>query len=94
MFDFKQAKVRVDEVINPTHLIYSEVFSDSSNNNVYIKPENLQKTGSFKLRGAYNKLSKGNYYSVCRQPRPRGGIFCPKTRHESCNLYARAYSND
>ncbi len=44
MFDFKQAKARVDEVINPTHLIYSEVFSDSSNNNVYIKPENLQKT--------------------------------------------------
>ena len=58
MFDFKKAKERVDEVINPTHLIYSEVFSNESNNNVYIKPENLQKTGSFKLRGAYNKLSK------------------------------------
>src|SRR5574344_1063669 len=58
MFDFKRAKERVDEVINPTHLIYSEVFSNESNNNVYIKPENLQKTGSFKLRGAYNKLSK------------------------------------
>ena len=58
MFDFKQAKERVDEVIVPTHLIYSDYFSDISNNNVYIKPENLQKTGSFKLRGAYNKLSK------------------------------------
>lgn len=58
MFDFNKAKERVDQVINETHLIYSEVFSDLANNNVYIKPENLQKTGSFKLRGAYNKLSK------------------------------------
>lgn len=58
MFDFIKAKERIDQVANPTHLIHSEVFSESSNNNVYIKPENLQKTGSFKLRGAYNKLSK------------------------------------
>lgn len=58
MFDFKEAKKRVDEVIVPTHLIYSDYFSSISNNNVYIKPENLQKTGSFKIRGAYNKLSK------------------------------------
>ncbi|MDU5461572.1 threonine ammonia-lyase [Anaerococcus vaginalis] len=58
MFDFKSAKKRVDEAINPTHMFYSEIFSDLSKNNVYIKPENLQKTGSFKLRGAYNKISK------------------------------------
>ena len=58
MFDFKSAKKRVDEAINPTHIFYSEIFSDLSKNNVYIKPENLQKTGSFKLRGAYNKISK------------------------------------
>ena len=58
MFDFKSAKNRVDEVISPTHLFYSDYFSSLANNNVYIKPENLQKTGSFKLRGAYNKLSK------------------------------------
>lgn len=58
MFDFKEAKKRVDEVIVPTHLIYSDYFSSATNNNVYIKPENLQKTGSFKIRGAYNKLSK------------------------------------
>lgn len=58
MFDFEKARARVSEVTNPTHLIYSEVFSEGCNNNVYIKPENLQKTGSFKLRGAYNKLSK------------------------------------
>ncbi|KXB56311.1 threonine ammonia-lyase [Gemelliphila asaccharolytica] len=58
MFDFNSAKKRVDKVINKTHLIYSQSFSEQGNNNIYIKPENLQKTGAFKLRGAYNKLSK------------------------------------
>lgn len=58
MFDFNSAKARCDEVINETHLIYSDYFSDISHNNVYIKPENMQRTGSFKIRGAYNKLSK------------------------------------
>lgn len=39
-----------------TALIYSDVFSNESGNSVYIKPENLQITGAFKIRGAYNKL--------------------------------------
>ncbi len=56
--DFKEAKKRVDEVIENTGLLYSEVFSSESKNNIYIKPENLQKTGAFKLRGAYNKIKK------------------------------------
>ncbi|WP_073998225.1 threonine ammonia-lyase [Anaerococcus urinomassiliensis] len=58
MFDFNNAKERVDKVTNRTHLFYSDYFSGISNNNVYIKPENLQKTGSFKIRGAYNKICK------------------------------------
>ena len=37
-------------------LIHSEAFSEESGNDVYIKPENLQKTGAFKIRGAYNKI--------------------------------------
>ncbi len=55
---FKEAKKRVDEVIAPTPLIYSEAFSNLYRNEVYIKPENLQKTGAFKIRGAYNKIVK------------------------------------
>ena len=55
--DFKAAKKRVDEVILPTHLIHSDAFSEECGNDVYIKPENLQKTGSFKIRGACNKIS-------------------------------------
>lgn len=56
--DFKAAKKRVDEVIEETRLIHSEAFSAECGNDVYIKPENLQKTGAFKIRGAYNKIVK------------------------------------
>lgn len=56
--DFKAAKKRVDEVIDETHLIHSDAFSNECGNDVYIKPENLQKTGAFKIRGAYNKIIK------------------------------------
>lgn len=55
---FKAAKKRVDEVIGETRLIHSDAFSTECGNDVYIKPENLQKTGSFKIRGAYNKIVK------------------------------------
>ncbi len=55
---FQEAKKRVDEVIIPTPLIYSEAFSRECKNEVYIKPENLQRTGAFKIRGAYNKIVK------------------------------------
>lgn len=55
---FQEAKKRVDEVIIPTPLIYSEAFSKECKNQVYIKPENLQRTGAFKIRGAYNKIMK------------------------------------
>ena len=56
--DFEEAKKRVDEVIIPTPLIYSPAFSKECRNMVYIKPENLQRTGAFKIRGAYNKIMK------------------------------------
>lgn len=56
--DFEEAKKRVDEVIIPTPLIYSPAFSKECRNVVYIKPENLQRTGAFKIRGAYNKIMK------------------------------------
>lgn len=52
------AEKRLFQVINQTPLIPSDFFSLESDNLVYIKPENLQKTGAFKLRGAYNKLAQ------------------------------------
>lgn len=56
--DFESTKQRLQEVTRYTNLIYSPIFSKESNNEVYIKPENLQTTGAFKIRGAYNKISK------------------------------------
>ena len=52
--DVYRARMNLDGVIRKTNLVKSEFFSNLSGNVVYIKPENLQKTGSFKLRGAYN----------------------------------------
>lgn len=56
--DVYRAAKQLDGVAQKTELIYSNFFSETSGNEVYIKPENLQKTGSFKLRGAYNKISQ------------------------------------
>ena len=54
--DFVEAKERLSNVLVKTKLIYSSTFSKEFGNTVYIKPENLQRTGSFKIRGAYNKI--------------------------------------
>ncbi len=53
----KEAADLLADVIKKTPLIYSQVFSTESGNEVYLKPENLQITGAFKIRGAYNKVS-------------------------------------
>lgn len=55
--DFITAKEKLSKVLLKTSLIQSPIFSKEARNEVYIKPENLQKTGSFKIRGAYNKIT-------------------------------------
>ena len=54
---FEKAAEKVKEVTLPTNLIYSDYFSQMSGNKVYLKPENLQNTGAYKVRGAYYKAS-------------------------------------
>lgn len=54
--DVKKACKNLEGTIKKTELIYSDFFSEECRNNVYLKPENLQFTGSFKIRGAYNKI--------------------------------------
>ena len=56
--DVYHAAKQLDGVVRKTRLIESPYFSDLCGNSVYLKPENLQNTGSFKLRGAYNKISQ------------------------------------
>lgn len=56
--DVYKAAKQLDGVTKKTSLIESPYFSDLCGNSVFLKPENLQNTGSFKLRGAYNKISQ------------------------------------
>lgn len=53
----RAAAKNLNGVIKKTNLIYSDFFSREFGNNIYLKPENLQATGAFKIRGAYNKIS-------------------------------------
>ena len=56
--DIESARERIARHIHRTPLVYSRSLSEMSGAEVYIKAENLQKTGSFKVRGAFNKLSR------------------------------------
>ena len=58
LFNFIESRERLGTILVKTKVIHSDVFSKETGNDVYIKPENLQKTGSFKIRGAYNKMAK------------------------------------
>ena len=54
---FEEASEVVKQVVQETKLIYSDYFSHMTGNKVYFKPENMQRTGAYKLRGAYYKIS-------------------------------------
>lgn len=54
---FEEASEVVKKVILETKLVYSEYFSERTGNKVYFKPENMQYTGAYKVRGAYYKAS-------------------------------------
>ena len=55
--EIEAAQGRIQKVILRTPSIYSDTLSKLVGKEVYLKLEYLQKTGSFKIRGAYNKLS-------------------------------------
>ena len=55
--DIKQAHERVSKVVSKTPFSYAPKLSKTSGYEVYLKKENLQNTGSFKLRGAFNKIA-------------------------------------
>ena len=65
---FEEAAAKVKEVTQETKLIYSSYFSDMTGNKVYLKPENMQRTGAYKVRGAYSmadmRLAIGCWRSI------------------------------
>ncbi len=56
--DVYRADKQLAGIVKKTRLIASDFFSELSGNEVFLKPENMQHTGAFKLRGAYNKISQ------------------------------------
>ncbi len=80
---FEDASNVVKEVTLPTKLVYSEYLSEQSNGKVYLKPENMQNTGSFKVRGAYYKIS-----TLTREEREKGLITASAGNHAQGVAYA------
>ena len=76
LYDFMEARERLGTVIEKTKLIHSSIFSNETGNEVYIKPENLQRTGAFKIRGAYNKIAK-----LTEEEKKRGVIAASAGNH-------------
>jgi threonine dehydratase len=84
---FEEAAETVKKVVRPTNLIYSDFFSAQSGNRVYLKPENMQLTGAYKLRGAYYKIS-----TLSDEERKKGLITASAGNHAQGVAYAaKAY---
>jgi len=85
--DFKAARSVLSGVIRPTPLVHSTAFSKTTENHVYIKPENLQVTGAYKIRGAYYKIS-----TLTDEERQKGLITASAGNHAQGVAYAaKAY---
>lgn len=80
---FEEASEIVKRVTNPTKLIYSEYLSEQAGGKVYLKPENMQHTGAYKLRGAYYKIS-----TMTEEERARGLITASAGNHAQGVAYA------
>ena len=80
---FEEAYEVVKEVASETKLIYSDYFSAQTNNKVYLKPENMQLTGAYKLRGAYYKIS-----TLSEEERKKGLITASAGNHAQGVAYA------
>ncbi len=84
---FEEAYNTVQKVINQTKLIYSDFFSAQSGNKIYLKPENLQVTGAYKIRGAYYKIS-----TLTEEERSKGLITASAGNHaQGVAFAAKAY---
>lgn len=85
---FEEATEAVKKVILRTKLIYSDYFSDTTGNRVYLKPENMQFTGAYKVRGAYYKIS-----TLSDKERKKGLITASAGNHAQGVAYAAKLYN-
>ncbi len=80
---FEEACKKVSEVTLETKLVYSDFLSEQTGNQVYLKPENIQFTGSYKVRGSYFKIS-----TLSDEERSRGLITASAGNHAQGVAYA------
>ena len=80
---FEEASEAVQNVILPTNLIYSEYYSAQTDGKIYLKPENMQYTGAYKVRGAYYKIS-----TLSDEERQKGLITASAGNHAQGVAYA------
>ena len=80
---FEEASEVVKKVTHETKLVYSKFLSEKTGNKVYLKPENMQLTGAYKLRGAYYKMS-----TLSDEERARGIITASAGNHAQGVAYA------
>lgn len=80
---FEEAAEKVQEVTLETNLVYSEYFSSVTGNKIYLKPENMQYTGAYKVRGAYYKIS-----TLSDEDRKKGLITASAGNHAQGVAYA------
>src|SRR2546426_8555612 len=84
--DIEQARDVIRDAIHVTPMLHSRTFSEMTGANVYLKPENLQKAGSFKVRGAVYKISQ-----LSDEERARGVIASSMGNHaQAVAIAARA----
>ena len=80
---FEEASEKVKEVTLETKLVYSDYWSQQTGNKVYLKPENMQFTGAYKVRGAYYKIS-----TLSDEERAKGLITASAGNHAQGVAYA------
>lgn len=80
---FEEASEVVKKVTLETKLVYSDYLSSQTGNKIYLKPENMQFTGAYKVRGAYYKLS-----TLSEQERQKGLITASAGNHAQGVAYA------
>ena len=81
--NFELASEIVKKVTKPTKLVYSEYLSEQTGGKIYLKPENMQHTGAYKLRGAYYKIS-----TLTEEERAKGIITASAGNHAQGVAYA------
>lgn len=83
MNKFEDAYEKIEKVVLPTSLVKSDYYSELTGNRVYLKPENLQLTGAYKIRGAYYKIS-----TLTEEEKAKGLVTASAGNHAQGVAYA------